>query len=596
MNGIFYKDKDNDYVLMNDEHRTIHIIDNTMNAIHGDTVLITIENNKPIISKIIQRNQNKIIGVLSLSSKITLSLTKKNVPKKKFIPFDSVYPHFSVSTKKAGQSTDSYAIIKINDWLPKSKYPDGIMERIIGKIGDNDVEKECLKIRYGLNWKKYRKNDYMQTNTCKRIDMTEIDCFSIDPPGCQDIDDVLHYRYIDIHQFEIGIHIADVSSIVEKDSPLDTQMKSRGESIYFPFEQINMMPQELATDKCSLLENKTRNAFSVIVQFSHDLDIIDIKFVKTSIINKKAMSYDEAQQMIHGSHNDSLNSLYKVGKQMYDKNIGNRLLLENKTYDMHTMVEMFMVFANVQVASKLTESIPSKSIIRSHKGIKDNEMLLDYDNSDPHITNAIKTINTMKMERATYQLYDANDDNKHTGLGEITYTHFTSPIRRYFDIVVHRLLWDLISTDTSNNNKQQYTSIELTNLCDHLNSCHKTISNAQRESIILQTIFNFYDDYPVLETSAYVTDISDNRISIYVPKIKLNIDINIIPTKLIHLVVIESYDNSVTLHNKNNDMMIIKLLDKICVRIVMSKKEPYVKNKILVEILNPNPILFCNCS
>ena len=467
--------------------------------------------------------------------------------------------------------------------MPKEKYPSATLERIIGDIGDLKTEKECLLIKYGLNWKKYKKIDvteYLTDLTPQRHDLTDITCFSIDPPGCKDIDDVLHFKRIDEDRFEIGIHIADVSSFIPCGSKLDDEIKDRGESVYFKNGQINMMPDVFSTDLCSLLEGKRRRAFSVIITFNNSLDKLDVRFIKTMIINKKAMTYDEVEK----SNDETLKDLYLTGKRLFDSNYHKRISLDaNRIYDSHTMVEIFMVMANVEVAKMLVMSTPDMAIIRSHRGVKINETIMEKSDSD-ELMKAIKIVNTLKMDRANYALYDNNADNQHVGLGEYMYTHFTSPIRRYFDVTVHRIL-----------SKCMADNINLSELCDHLNDCHKRIGDAHRDSDRLNKIYEFYWDDPVMSTHGYIVNIRDRMLSIFVPMLDIDIEAKIIPDKVMHLITYVSTDDKFVMVNKQtDDTLEFKLLQKLDIRIIVSKKGPYVRKKLVVEILDPNPISFIN--
>lgn len=590
MESVFYRNNpSNDnygYIIINNEIINIKTFDESCKALHGDIILYDKMTNK--IVNIKKRNKIRLLGVLAVSSKVSIGMTSKNIPKKKFIPFDKRYPPFAVPTKKPMQSTDVYAIIQFDKW-DNDKYPSGNLERILGNIGDYDAEIECLKICHDVNWKKIKFNidDYLIDLTSERCDMTNLYCFNIDPIGCKDIDDVLHFRKLDNNIIEIGIHIADVSSYIPINSELDLELKSRCESVYFENNQINMMPDILSTNYCSLLMGEKRRTFSVIIHFNNNLEKIDVKFVKGMIINKKSLTYEQVDNIIMDNSDQNINDMYTIGKYFFDKKYNNRVMLDrSKKYDSHMMVEIFMIMANVEVAEMLIKKMPDQAIIRSHKGLKLNESIIETNDTDINKLNAIKLMNTYKMERAQYMLYD-NQNNSHIGLGELNYTHFTSPIRRYFDITVHRLLWNAI------NDKNDIYIKNLQNLCQYLNDCHKKIGNAHRESSRLHKIYNIYHDNPVIESYGYIVNINDRMITLYVPILEIDVEAKIFSDKLIHLINYTSSDDLFLMENKQTlDKFKLELLQKIDIRIIISIKKPYVRKKFVIEIINPNPILF----
>ena len=586
MDGVFFRD-DDDYghVIIGDKVVRVVGFEDSCKAMHGDSVVYDDALGK--IVRVIRRNNQRLLGVLALSSKVSLGLTNKGIPKKRFSPLDKRYPAFAIATRRPMQSSDAYAIIQTDDWTD-DKYPSGNLERIIGNIGDYDAERESIKIRYGINWKKFKfdVDKYLVDLTPDRHNLTDLHCFSIDPPGCKDIDDVLHFKRIDNDTIEIGIHIADVSSFVQVNTDLDIELRARGESVYIKDGQTNMMPDIMSTNHCSLIEGTPRRAFSVIIRLNNNLEKKDVKFIKSTIINKRSMTYDEAEETIMYGNDDDLKALYAIGNRLYDINYHKRVTLDAyKRYDTHMMVEIFMVMANVEVANMLVISSPGSAIIRSHKGLKaDRNITLCDDDTD--VSKAIQLMNRYKMERAVYTVYDG-ESSHHIGLGETCYTHFTSPIRRYFDITVHRLLWLAVNKGIG-----PYP-VNLCDLCDHLNECHKRIGDAHRESARLDKVYDFYRDNPVMETIGYIVNISDRMLTIYVPNLDIDIEAKIVSDKLIHLIDYISTENEFKMTNiQTRNVMQLALLQKLDIRIIVSIKKPYVRRKLLVELLNPNPISF----
>jgi exoribonuclease R len=265
--------------------------------------------------------------------------------------------------------------------------------------------------------------------------MTSIYTVSIDPKGCKDIDDCLSLYETDT-EVRIGIHISDVSIYQFNENELLT----RGETIYFEREQIDMLPRELSHDKCSLIQNETRMACSVIITINKTSGNRDITHIRTLIINKRVYTYEQAQNEL--ITNDQLYKLCEYSN-----------ILANETeYDTHKMVERYMIIANNYIGENLANQYPETCLLRCHTGMK----------LQPTKNKIEEKIQIFNLEKSNYKL--GAQDACHNGLGLKYYTHFTSPIRRYFDILVHRQLWEGITisqtiVDQLNKRKQQIKKI-----------------------------------------------------------------------------------------------------------------------------------------
>lgn len=531
-----------------EEIYTVESIFDSYKVMTGDTVLCDIGDNKNKcrIIKIMKRNNKPIIGVLCLSSNVILGITRRNVPQKKFSPLDRKIHPFIVSTKRPRQSTDVYAIINFKEWKD-TKYPVGLLERIIGDIGDYKSEIEYLKYRNDIRWKRYRKiyvEEYIQNDPYKedRVDYTELDTVSIDPTGCEDIDDALHIREIN-REVEVGIHIADVASYITEDSYIDNEIKKRGESVYFMEEQINMLPNRFATEICSLLEGEKRRTSTVLVRINKDTgEILDKQFSKGIIINKRTISYEEAEKEKYIS--GTIKNLYEIGK----------LLNKDDKYDCHKMVEVFMILANTCVAEKLVERDKYNSILRSHRETEDR---IRVSSEGEDMDKAIRHANILKMESAEYTMGDNNYG--HSALNRQNYTHFTSPIRRYVDILVHRLLYTDYKVDRG--------------IVKRLNEMHRNIKRAEREERRMNIIYKIYkEEESVLETYGYVIGKNgDQYISIYIPEIKIEALCKLYSNKVKDII--------------NRIKCEYEILERVEIKVVISLKAPRLKDKILIQIL-----------
>lgn len=564
------------------------IHDISKKALHNDQVtFIQDPQTKEVhIIDIVKRCQTPILGVLNTGSNVVFFKTNnrnKKLTCKTFISFMRNNPNFIVPTKIPLQSTDTYVVITPVDWKHNDMYPIGSLLRILGNVGDYKAEQECLKVKNNVWWRDYKYikdinlGDYTVDTTTNREDLTNLQTVSIDPPFCKDIDDCLHIIKLSETLVEVGVHIADVSSYITPDTALDQQIQYRGQSVYLTNEQLNMLPDELATDVCSLLEGKKRRTFTVLLTVDCTTwDIVQTQFKRSYITNKKAMSYDEAETILKKKNNTqlkyNLQQLYQTGQHLYLKQVSKRTTLqEGETYDTHKMVEIFMVLANVAVATKLKNKMSNNALLRVCSGNK-----LPLIKTNQHNQEAVNQVNIFKMNRAEYTL---GGGGEHTPLGESVYTHFTSPIRRYADILVHRQLASVLNADTLSYKVDQ-------SIIDSLNQSSYHAKAAERESHTLELIYKLYhNNNSIDETEAYVVSIADNKMTLYVPLYKVSIDTEVFSYKLKQITQYVNTDNSLTITTED-DTTVYNLLDCILIRIVVTIKTPYANRKLQVEILD----------
>jgi exosome complex exonuclease DIS3/RRP44 len=574
--GIFYFGDTNknvderSYVVCSKNTYYLEDLSKSNNALNGDTV--TYNNDTNSVTKILKRCHTPISGYLRVSSITVYGVNKRNVPQKMFICNKPNYPNFIVATKRPLQSSDIYVQVIPHDWNSGNKYPIAYLDREIGSVAEYEVEIDYLKVKRCVKWSKWKIKYKDIDITPNRTDLTELTTFSVDPIGCKDIDDALHFRRLSKDLIEVGVHIADVSSYFTPDSEIEQRIIRRCQSVYLENEQINMLPDELATDKCSLIEGVPRRAFSVI--FKIDIStkkptVVKTEFMKSIIINKKAMSYEEAEQLLGGTQDTELisdvNAIYKLGNLLHHYSVN-----KSQLYDTHKMIEVFMLTTNVAVAQHLYNKVSDKALLRVCNSVKLEDLKED---KNVEINSAVNLSNILKLEAAEYT---SGSDAGHHPLGEKFYTHFTSPIRRYFDIAVHRQLYSTLY-------KEEYTGLNKDYL-SYLNSKCKSIKKAERESYILEIIYKiYYEHNSVLDTYGYVATISDNKVNLYVPIFKIGLESIVFSNEIKDQVDYFSDDNSLIFEKKE-----IKLFDKVDIQIVVTVKEPVFKKKIMVQITQPN--------
>ncbi len=518
-----------------------------------------------------------ICGVLQLTSRTVYGFTKKKIPKKKFIPLDSKLPHFIVGTKKQYQSSDVYAIVKFTEMDKGGVYACGVLDRIIGDVGDYEVEKDFLKDRHNTRWKKivFDPDQYSLDLTPKRVSFVDKFVVTIDPLGCLDVDDAIHYCELPTH-IELGVHIADVSSYIPENSNLDLAIRQRGESIYMLHEQIDMLPVTLASDICSLIEGVERRTYSVIFKLNKsDLTVQNVEFTKGVIINKKKCSYEYAQKLIDDKDNkselgDNLKKLYSVGNVLYSKKFPN-----SNSYDVHKMIEIFMLMTNIKVAEYLSKNVSDKVVLRSQKGFKLPKH--DIVKSVPY--NVISRANNYRLESAKYLVGVGVGDGSsaHMLLDEECYTHFTSPIRRYIDIIVHRMLWSV------NNNRPDKDINNYSAVCNDININHVNIKMLERESKVLDIIYNkIKSDNLTLDTYGFIIKITDNYLLIHIPDLDTDVECKLFSEKVKHLISYESYEEYIKLND-----LVLELFEKVKIKVIVSHKATKIRKKLLVQIVEP---------
>lgn len=463
-------------------------------------------------------------GVLYLSSRVILGFSKKSVPYKRFRGIDG--KEYKVACKRKNYNKDVYAVIK------KEGGVKGTLTGIIGDVGSYKAEYQYLLYRNTCKWSNKKIIGFYEDDlTPDRLDFREVDTFSIDPSGCKDIDDCLSFQD-NGKCVSVMIHIADPSSFIPEGSHLDIIARQRVETLYLKQKQYNMLPDQFSFDKCSLLEGQERRACTVIVIF-RGVEIETVEFKKTTIINDKAFTYQEAQ------YDERIKGMYDFGQTLYEQVFERDDFLNHGAYDSHKMVETYMLLANKVVAEHLVNNSPTP-LLRVHDGPK--EPLVSG------TTKAVRKMNIYRMNRAVYQIGTYNTD--HSALNMQYYTHFTSPIRRYVDILVHRLLFN--------------ENVEVGDI-DRINMQQKMIKRCNRESETLELIYSLYNNYnSVVETRGTLIAIEEDQLQIYIEEFDIDVDYNIPPKS-----ILPGYS----------------LLDEIEVRLVVSMKESNFRRKLMVELI-----------
>jgi exosome complex exonuclease DIS3/RRP44 len=418
-----------------------------------------------------------------------------------------------------------------------------------------------------------------------RQDLRQLLVCSIDPPNCQDIDDALHARPLANGNIEVGVHIADVSNFVKPNNAMDLEASTRGTTVYLVDKRIDMLPMLLGTDLCSLKPNIERYAFSVLWELDpKTASIISSTFTKSVILSRHAFSYEAAQNQIDDpSKSDpltqSMRSLLTLSKILRQKrmdagalNLASpevRIETDSETsdplndvktkamLDTNSLVEEFMLLANTTVAAKIHSSYPSTAVLRRHAAppaqnfsdlsaqlSRKRNITLDVssssalaafldkciDPSHPFFNTLIRILATRCMTSAEYFAAGAHaiPEFRHYGLASPIYTHFTSPIRRYADLLVHRQLAAAIGYESLQSSDLSSKS-RLDSVVKNLNVRHRNAQLAGRASIeyyVGQALKNYKppskttsaaDDEGV-DCEAYIMRVFENGIVVFIPR------------------------------------------------------------------------------
>lgn len=398
--------------------------------------------------------------------------------------------------------------------------------------------------------------------------MRKLTICSVDPPGCTDIDDALHSRKLPNGNIEVGVHIADVSHFIRPGNAMDKEAASRATTVYLVDKRIDMVPELLSSNLCSLRGNVERFAFSCIWEVDKDAKIVKTKFHKSIIESKAALTYEEAQIIIDDNNkNDDiakslrqLNKLAKIlKKRRTEKGALNlaspeiRFQIDSdncepvdvqvkQLRETNSMVEEFMLLANISVAEKIEKEFPEYAMLRRHptppqtnfepliKAVRhqgfdidtsSNKALADsldqiVKDDNPYFNTMLRILATRCMLQAVYFISGTltKPEFFHYGLAAPIYTHFTSPIRRYADIIVHRLLASCIGADSPYGELLDKTKNSL--LCNNLNYRNRMAQYAGRASVALNTHLFFRNRTE--EVEGYVLFVRKNALQILVPK------------------------------------------------------------------------------
>lgn len=509
---------------------------------------------------------NKIVGVLKVSNKIIYGLNSKKNPYYLFEPINKDYPKFlvSINDKKIINSNKyHYITIKFKEW--SKKLPTGLITEVIGEIGVEKNEYKKILNHYNIFQKKLNLDkkykvkgntklfDIISKEDVKDyVDIRDKVIISIDPKGSRDIDDALSYENKD-NKHIIGVHIADVSFWIERLN-LYKYINKKYFTIYCPDKKFNIFPNVLADHLFSLKQKQDRLSLSVFIHLDNDFNLIKYE-VKKCIINvNKNMTYEQANKKIN-SGKGNIFDMFKISKHLI-KLINKENIIE-EDYDSHNMIEKYMLITNKLISEYLINN-NKKFPLRVHK-----TPTFRYDVKECNIDNknVINFLKYYQMESAIYKEYDLNIKNSyyHYGLDLEYYTHFTSPIRRYVDIIIHLKVKEIID----NKNNMILNKLEVN--YEKINNQEKKNKKMYRELESINIINNKLEDK---KYEGYIIDFEENILQIYIPELKYLYKKQIFNVKLVNILEFTIKNDIQTVKNiTNNEIKIYKKFQKILLKL-----------------------------
>ena len=504
------------YIVCDRIFKTIKIKKSNFNFIHDDEVEFEILSRKrkgyilANIISLVKRKRTQFIGIIQKTKNFAFVVIEdKKIKTDFFIPSDNI-----------GEANDGdKVLVELLEWKKQDLSPIGKIVKVFGEPGNHQTElnsiiaKNEITIEFSDEVKEYAKNiseKIDEKEIKQRRDFRKKNTFTIDPVDAKDFDDALSFEKIDENNYEIGIHIADVSFYVKPSTILDKEAYNRATSIYLVDRVIPMLPEKLSNKVCSLRPDEDKLTFSAVFNFNKNAEIKNSWFGRTIIRSKKRFTYQEAQEIIETKKNiiSKKNSLtgkeYKVDQSivdaiiilddiakktrskrekngsinfnrtevgfLLDKEKNPKEIYFKKSEDSNKLIEEFMLIANKKVAEVFNEIKTQKHIYRVHdlpdkeklkslkhivksfgynldltssKGISKSLNKLLFQVKGKEEQNLIESLALRSMSKAEYSTINIG----HYGLAFTNYTHFTSPIRRYPDVLVHRLLEQIQKKD-----------------------------------------------------------------------------------------------------------------------------------------------------
>ncbi len=521
------------YVISDEGGEDVFISANNVNhALHDDQVKVFIfpkrksHKTEGQIVEVLERRKDTYVGVLEVSKNFGFVVADSRL-----MPYDIFIPKSQIGPGQNGQKV----LAKITEWPEHSNNPFGEIIETLGKPGEHDVEMKSILAEYNfpLSFPDHVEKQAQKIGTDiskelpKRRDFRKTWTITIDPADAKDFDDALSLRKLDDGNWEVGVHIADVSHYVKPGTDLDAEAYERATSVYLVDRVIPMLPEKLSNGVCSLRPNEEKLTFSAVFKMNGNAEVLDAWFGKTVILSDRRFAYEDVQQTIETGEGEYLGNimvLHNMATILRDKRFKNgsinfnseevKFKLDEKGKPIETyvkeqkeanhLIEEFMLLANKKVAELIAKpgdgKTPKTFVYRIHDEPNPEKLntfiqflkKLGYSlNVNSHQALArsyntlfekihgkgeehmIETIAIRTMAKAIY----STDNIGHYGLAFSNYSHFTSPIRRYPDLMAHRLLEQYLK------GKPSAKKEEIEEQCKHSSDMERKAIEAERASV-----------------------------------------------------------------------------------------------------------------
>ncbi|NJW53793.1 ribonuclease R [Salinimicrobium oceani] len=540
--------KGSGYVVVEELEEDVFIPSGNINkAFDGDKVEIYIyksrrnKKSEGEITKILERKKTRFVGVLQLQENFGFVA----------IPDGKMYTDIFVQKNKIGEAKDGdKVVVEMEEWPEKADSPFGKVVQVLGRPGEHQTEIHSILAQYGLphefpaeveNFAQGIDTSIQEEEIKNRRDMRETLTFTIDPKDAKDFDDALSFKELENGNFEIGIHIADVSHYVKPGTILDEEAYNRATSVYLVDRVVPMLPEILSNNACSLRPNEEKYTFSAVFEMTAKGEVKEQWFGRTVTYSDARFAYEEAQYIIETTGGDipaeisltgesylvddkivsAVLKMNEIAEVMRKKRMGEGAISFDKvevkfeldekndpigvffktSKEANKLIEEFMLLANKKVAEFIGKQKPKKTFVyRCHDEPDDDKLaalqslvskfghklnLKDQKQISKSLNSLLENVQGKKEQnlidtltiRTMSKAYYSTENIGHYGLAFSHYSHFTSPIRRYPDVMAHRLLQQYLD------NEKSAAEEEYEAKCQHSSNMESLATNAERDSI-----------------------------------------------------------------------------------------------------------------
>ncbi|HCM76521.1 MAG TPA: ribonuclease R [Cytophagales bacterium] len=521
------------YVVVEGEEKDIYVKSRDLgSAIHGDIVEISIFSTRKgaspegKVTKVIQRSRNRFVGRIEVSPNFSFIVPD----------FKKIYQDFFVHQEHINNAeTNDKVVFEVTKWAMPDRNPEAKVIEILGKTGENEAEIHSIMAEFDLPFRfdpvvlkesENIKDEISKDEIEKRRDFRDVLTFTIDPEDAKDFDDAISFRQLENGHYEIGVHIADVTHYVQPGTTLDKDAFDRATSVYLVDRTVPMLPERLSNQLCSLRPNEDKLTFCALFEMDDKAKIYNEWFGRTIIHSDQRFAYEQAQELIEGGEGKLAKELQllnhlalKLRKDRFAKGAVNfettevKFKLDEKgkplevvtkvRKDAHKLIEEFMLLANKAVATyvfRMKKGEDKNTFVYRTHDHPNPEKVMDFAQFAKQFGHKVnieeaavsRSLNQLMSEiegkpeqnvlqqlavRAMAKAKYTTDAKGHFGLAFPHYTHFTSPIRRYPDMMVHRLLQYYLDGGKSVNKKDYEEK------CVHSSEREKRAADAERASI-----------------------------------------------------------------------------------------------------------------